>query len=143
MLSHYSSNQKFAIMCKIQELNMSRNLVQFQKGMSDADFDSLYGTEERCRKALFTWRWPKGFTCPVCGAGKHSVIETRGLYQCSACRSQVSLTMGTKFHSTKLLLQTWFRAMYHITQTKGAFPVLNWLGAWVSRRIPPGKFLTS
>jgi transposase-like protein len=109
----------------MQELDMSRNLVQFQKGMSDADFDRWYGTEEQCRKALFTWRWPKGFICPVCGAGKHSVIGTRVLYQCSACRSQVSLTAGTVFHSTKLPLQTWFRAMYHITQSRGGISSLE------------------
>ncbi len=66
---------------------MPRNPVQFQKGMSDADFDRLYGTESQCREALFAWRWPKGFTCPVCGGAKHSVIETRARYQCSLCRS--------------------------------------------------------
>ncbi len=104
---------------------MPRNPVQFQKGMSDTDFDRLYGTENQCREALFTWRWPKGFTCPVCGGSKHSVIATRGTYQCSACRSQISLTAGTIFHSTKLPLKTWFRAIYHITQTKGGIASLE------------------
>ena len=33
---------------------MPRNPVQFQKGMSDADFDRLYGTEDQCRETLFT-----------------------------------------------------------------------------------------
>ena len=28
---------------------MPRNPVQFQKGMSDADFDRLYGAEDHCR----------------------------------------------------------------------------------------------
>jgi hypothetical protein len=32
---------------------MPRNKVQFQKGLSDAEFEALYGTEERCRAALF------------------------------------------------------------------------------------------
>ena len=104
---------------------MPRNPVQFQKGMSDADFDRLYGTEEQCREALFAWRWPKGFTCPVCGGTKHSVILTRATYQCSACRSQISLIAGTIFHSTKLPLKTWFRAIYHITQTKGGISGLE------------------
>jgi transposase-like protein len=103
---------------------MSRNPVQFQKGMSDADFDRLYGTETQCREALFAWRWPKGFTCPVCGS-KHSVIETRARYQCSACRTQTSLTAGTIFHSTKLPLKTWFRAIYHMTQSKGGISSLE------------------
>jgi transposase-like protein len=104
---------------------MPRNPVQFQKGMSDADFERLYGSEEQCRDALFTWRWPKGFLCPVCGGGKHSVIKTRALYQCSACRAQISLTTGTIFHSTKLPLKTWFRAIYHMTQSKGGISSLE------------------
>ncbi len=104
---------------------MPRNPVQFQKGMSDADFDRLYGTEEQCREAVFMWRWPKGFICPICGGSKHSVIGTRSAYQCSACRTQVSLTAGTIFHSTKLPLKTWFRAIYHMTQTKGGISSLE------------------
>ncbi len=109
---------------------MPRNPVQFQKGMSDADFDRLYGTEDQCREALFTWRWPRGFTCPNCGGNKHSVIATRSTYQCCACRSQISLISGTIFHSTKLPLKTWFRAIYHITQTKGGISSLE-----LSRRL--------
>ena len=31
---------------------MARNPVQFQKGLSDADFGRLYGTETQCREAL-------------------------------------------------------------------------------------------
>jgi len=31
---------------------MSRNMVQFQKGLSDAGFDEMYGSEERCHAAL-------------------------------------------------------------------------------------------
>lgn len=104
---------------------MSRNPVQFQKGMSDADFDRLYGTEEQCGGALFTWRWPKGFICPACGGRKHSVIGPRALYQCSACRTQTSLTAGTIFHCTKLPLKTWFRAIFHMTQTKGGISSLE------------------
>lgn len=104
---------------------MPRNPVQFQKGMSDADFDRLYGTESQCRDALFAWRWPKGFTCPNCGGSKHSAIGTRALYQCSACRTQTSLIAGTIFHSTKLTLKTWFRAIYHMTQSKGGISSLE------------------
>jgi transposase-like protein len=104
---------------------MPRNPVQFQKGMSDADFERLYGTESQCRAALFAWRWPKGFSCPVCGGSKHSFIETRTQFQCSTCRTQTSWTAGTIFHSTKLPLKTWFRAIYHITQSKGGIASLE------------------
>jgi transposase-like protein len=98
---------------------MARNRVQFQKGLSEAEFDALYGTEERCQDAVFGWRWPAGFVCPACGGQGCSVIKTRMLYQCTACRRQTSLIAGTIFASTKLPLRTWFRAMYHLTQSKG------------------------
>jgi hypothetical protein len=40
---------------------MARNAVQFQKGLSEAGFEELYGSEEKCRAVVFAWRWPKGF----------------------------------------------------------------------------------
>src|SRR5215213_9906998 len=97
---------------------MARNSVQFQKGLSEAGFEELYGTEAKCRAAAVARRWPDGFECPACGGASHSEISTRGLFQCSACRRQTSPTAGTLFAATKVPLRTWFRAMYHLTQTK-------------------------
>ena len=65
------------------------------------------------------WRWPSGFVCPVCAGEHHSFVKTRALYQCSACRRQTSVIAGTIFAATKVALCTWFRAMYHLTQSKG------------------------
>src|SRR2546423_9981922 len=98
---------------------MARNKVQFQKGLSEAQFAVLYGTEDRCREAVMCWRWPSGFVCPGCGGKQHSFIKTRALYQCTICRRQTSLIAGTIFAATKVPLGTWFRAMYHLTQSKG------------------------
>lgn len=97
---------------------MARNAVQLQKGLSEAEFDRLYGTEEQCRAAVIAARWPDGFSCPVCGGASYSVVKTRGLFQCTTCRRQTSPIAGTMFASTKLALRTWFRAMYHLTQSK-------------------------
>ena len=69
---------------------MARNRVQFQKGLSAPEFERLYGTEEQCRAVIVASRWPDGFVCPACGGTRHSVVKTRGLYQCSACRTQTS-----------------------------------------------------
>ena len=98
---------------------MARNKVQFQKGLSEAQFDELYGTEDRCRAEVFGLRWPTGFVCPACGGRDHCVVKSRALYQCSVCRRQTSLIAGTIFAATKLELRIWFRAMYHLTQSKG------------------------
>src|SRR4051794_20065005 len=97
---------------------MARNAVQFQKGLSEAAFEDLYGTEAKCRELVMRWRWPNGFECPVCGGTSYSEVKTRGLFQCSACRRQTSLIAGTIFAATKVALRVWFRAMYHLTQSK-------------------------
>ena len=104
---------------------MARNKVQFQQGLSEGRFDDLYGTEQRCRDAVFGWRWPGGFVCPVCGGREYSLLKTRALYQCTACRRQTSLTAGTIFAASKLPLRTWFRAIYHLTQSKGGISSLE------------------
>jgi transposase-like protein len=63
-------------------------------------------------------RWPRGFECPVCGGKQYSLVTTRNLYQCTKCRRQTSPIAGTIFASTHLPLRLWFRAIYHLTQTK-------------------------
>jgi Transposase zinc-ribbon domain/Transposase DDE domain len=58
---------------------MARNKMQFQRGLSDVEFDRLYGTKELCRKAVFSWRWPDGVECPACGGAAHCELEKRGV----------------------------------------------------------------
>jgi transposase-like protein len=97
---------------------MARNAVQFQKGLSEPAFEQQYGTEEQCRAVVIASRWPNGFECPVCGGRQHSLVASRDLYQCTKCRRQTSPIAGTIFASTHLSLRVWFRAIYHLTQTK-------------------------
>ena len=97
---------------------MARNKVQFQKGLSEPAFELRYGTEEQCRAVVVASRWPNGFECPACGEARHSMLKCRELFQCTGCRRQTSLIAGTIFASTKLPLRLWFRAIYHLTQSK-------------------------
>ena len=97
---------------------MARNKEQFQKGLSEAGFETLYGSEAKCRAVVIASRWPDGFECPVCGGRTYSEVTSRGLFQCSACRRQTSPIAGTIFASTHLPLRLWFLAMYHLTQSK-------------------------
>ena len=55
---------------------MARNMVQFQKGLSMVDFLNKYGSEEACRQAVFTLRWPEGFRCPECGNSTYCEIKS-------------------------------------------------------------------
>ena len=89
------------------------------KGLSEAAFAERFGTAEACRKALLELRWGQGWACPACGNGSYAEHSRRGLFQYNRCKHQVSLTPGTVFHATKMPLIEWFRAIYHLTESKG------------------------
>lgn len=63
------------------------------------------------------WRWPAGLVCPACG-GTPAGDPTRGVRHCRPCGTQTSVTAGTLFHRTRLLLPLWFRAIWHVTSQK-------------------------
>ena len=106
---------------------MAINQVQFQKGLSIAQFMERYGTEEKCHAALVASRWPTGFVCPSCAGSRHCTFERKGLqyWQCSACREQTTATCGTIFQATKLPLVRWFWAMHLLTQAKNNVSALE------------------
>ena len=112
---------------------MAKNTIQFQKGLSLAQFNELYGTEDQCRMALIKMRWPDGFSCPHCGCKSHSYHSVRHLFQCTQCRRQTSVKAGTIMHSSKLALTTWFLGMYFVTQSKNdisALELMRHIGTW-------------
>ena len=105
---------------------MSKNKIQFQKGLSLTEFLKEYGNEEQCFEALVKLRWPNGFECPKCGSNAHCRLNNRrASFQCNACRSQISITAGTIYHSTKLPLTKWFLALYLMTQGKNGISQLE------------------
>jgi ribosomal protein L37AE/L43A len=106
---------------------MAMNRVQFQAGLSMSEFLVRYGSEDKCEAALVAARWPKGFACPACGSGVHSVFvrARRRYWQCAACRRQCSAISGTIFESTKLALTRWFLAMHLLTQSKNNVSALE------------------
>ena len=70
---------------------MTRNPVQFQKGISLNEFLSLYATEDQCFDALYQWRWPNGFLCPHCG---HDQCCQFAIVDTSSPKGQVSTKSG-------------------------------------------------
>jgi hypothetical protein len=104
---------------------MSRNKVQFQKGLSLPEFMEQYGTETQCLKALHDWRWPDGFSCPKCSHAHSNRLKHRNLLQCTKCHNQASVTAGTIFHSTKLSLTKWFLAIHLMTESKNGISQLE------------------
>jgi len=87
-------------------------MTEFPKTL--AEFESWFPSEEACRQYLFDLRWPQGFSCPRCQHNK-AWMTKRGLFSCSKCNFQVSVTAGTIFHGSRKPLRLWFRAIWHIT----------------------------
>jgi predicted RNA-binding Zn-ribbon protein involved in translation (DUF1610 family) len=49
--------------------------VQFQPGLSTAEFFHRYGTDTLCEAALIQSRWPTGFVCPDCGCARAQCLS--------------------------------------------------------------------
>ena len=81
------------------------------------EFEAKFSTEQSCRDYLAKIRWPNGFVCPRGCKGK-AWEQKNGLFRCSGCDLQTSVTAGTLFQDTKVPLQLWFRAMWQITSQK-------------------------
>jgi ribosomal protein L37AE/L43A len=106
---------------------MAMNRVQFQAGLSMAEFLDRYGSEAQCEAALVASRWPSGFRCPECARAQHTSFTRAGrrYWQCGTCRHQCSSISGTIFESTKLGLRRWFLAMHLLTQAKNNVSALE------------------
>jgi len=92
---------------------------------SQAEFDSLFSSEEASRRYIATLRWPEGFRCPRCGHDQAWLKRQHTLYICRQCDVQTSLTAGTIFHDTRQPLQRWLRAIWYITNQKNGVSALG------------------
>lgn len=81
------------------------------------EIEHQFATEAACVQYLYAMRWPDGFTCPRCGAGK-AWFTGRGLCKCASCAYQVSVKAGTIFERSRLPLTMWFRAIWWVTSQK-------------------------
>jgi len=88
------------------------------------ELERRFVSEQACRQYLFELRWTDGFICPRCG-GKTAWTTSRGLWLCSDCRHQSSVTAGTIFQDSHLPLTTWFRAMWYVTNKKSGVSALG------------------
>jgi transposase-like protein len=89
-----------------------------------AELERRFTTEEACRDYLVALRWAEGFICPRCGHDRSWALA-RGLFQCSGCDTQTSVTAGTILEGTRKPLSLWFRAMWHVTSQKNGVSALG------------------
>jgi transposase-like protein len=96
-----------------------------QESMSLVEFQSRFVSDEACMEHLFKLRWPDGYRCPRCGHRRYCFHSTRTLFQCSACKYQVSVTAGTIFHKTRTPLVKWFWMIFMMARQKSGVSMLS------------------
>ena len=89
------------------------------------ELERRFSSEEACRAYLRELRWPDGFRCPACGAGRGWPAGRRDLMECAECHRQTSATAGTIFEGTRKPLAVWFRAMWWMTNQKSGVSALG------------------
>jgi transposase-like protein len=81
-------------------------------------------TEASCRQALEKLRWPTGPVCPHCGSEGPAISQVggashrEGLYACSDCRGQFTVTVGTALAGSKLPISAWVQAAHMLNASK-------------------------
>jgi transposase-like protein len=84
----------------------------------------IFTDETKAREWLEARVWPKGPVCPHCGATGDDVTALKGkahrpgLYQCSQCRDQFTVTVKTVFERSKIPLSKWLAALFLLTASK-------------------------
>ena len=84
----------------------------------------IFTDDAKAREWLEARVWPNGPVCPHCGATGDDVkalngkAHRPGLYQCSQCREQFTVTVKTVFERSKLPLSKWLAALFLLTASK-------------------------
>lgn len=78
---------------------------------------------DKAREYLEQLRWADGVVCPHCGViGGHYKLEGKstrpGVYKCSACSDQFTVTVGTVFERSKIKLHIWLQAVHLMSASK-------------------------
>jgi transposase-like protein len=90
----------------------------------------IFTDEIKAREWLEARVWPTGPGCPHCGATGDDVTKLEGkahrpgLYQCSQCREQFTVTVKTVFERSKIPLTKWLAALFLLTASKCSHPAL-------------------
>jgi len=93
-----------------------------------------YGSDEKARSFLESIRWPNGAICPRCKTKQDHKITAQkesehgarsGVYFCSKCRKQFTVTVGTIMESSHIPLGTWLAAIFLICASKKAMSSLQ------------------
>lgn len=87
-----------------------------------------FSTPEAARAFLEAQRWPDGVVCPFCGlVGESYRLKPKpesktpvrpGVWKCSGCRKQFTVTVSTIFEDSHIPLNTWLLAIHLLCSSK-------------------------
>ena len=99
-------------------------------------------TEDEARSYLEGIRWPNHISCPHCGSVKVTRLQGKkhraGLLQCSDCRKQFTVTVGSVKEDSHLPLQKWVLAFHLLCSSKKGFSALQ-----LQRELGIGSYRTA
>lgn len=98
------------------------------KNLNLVDITRYFNGENQARAFLETLRWPEGVVCPHCeekdsayrlkAKSKGETHARNGLWKCSACNKQFTVTVGTIFEDSHIPLSKWLLAYYLLCSSK-------------------------
>lgn len=98
------------------------------KNLNLVDITRYFNGEDQARAFLETLRWPDGVVCPHCETKdsayrlkpkpKGKTHARNGLWKCSACSKQFTVTVGTIFEDSHIPLSKWLLAYYLLCSSK-------------------------
>ncbi|MCA3259246.1 MAG: IS1595 family transposase, partial [Rubrivivax sp.] len=126
-VAHFLSHLAATMRTPLQEVVMTRNAAQYQRGLSLPEFFDQHGSQEQCEDLYAPGAGPGASSARAARGGWHSEFrrQQRLYFQCSGCRYQCSLVAGTVFESGKVPLTGWFLAMHLMTQAKNNVSALE------------------
>jgi transposase-like protein len=84
-------------------------------------------SEDAAVELMIRLRWPSGPACPMCGGADPYRLKPkaqpgrparRGLFKCSQCKKQFSVTTGSVFEASHLPLSKWLMAIHLMSASK-------------------------
>jgi transposase-like protein len=90
--------------------------------------------EDAAVELMTKLRWPNGACCPKCGGADPYKLTPKaqpgrparkGLYKCSQCRKQFSVTTGSVFEASHLPLSKWLMAIHLMSASKKGMSALQ------------------
>jgi len=86
-----------------------------------------FHNEDAARKYLEQQRWPEGAICPHCESKEVYRLQAKsgsnhpvrkGVLKCKMCRKQFTVTVGTIFEDSHILLHKWLLSIYLLCSSK-------------------------